>query len=104
MKFASYALPFFMLMEGEATWLIETESDSLGTSDAKGMQKLWKVFDLDAGFKTKSPTEAWSPSEEYPVDPNKWDIVVGMGKYYSPSKGETFLRDGVENSANKILY
>ena len=39
-----------------------------------------------------------------PVDPNTWEIVVGKGKYYSPSKGETFLRDGVENSANKILY
>jgi len=39
-----------------------------------------------------------------PVDTNKWDIVVGKGKYYSPAKGETFLRAGVENSANKVLY
>jgi len=45
-----------------------------------------------------------APGEEYPVDTNKWDIVVGKGKYYVPAKGETFLRAGVENSANKILY
>ena len=25
-----------------------------------------------------------------PVDPNTWEIVVGKGTYYSPSKGETF--------------
>jgi len=45
-----------------------------------------------------------APGEEYPVDTNKWDVVVGKGKFYSPAKGETFLRAGVENSANKVLY
>jgi len=45
-----------------------------------------------------------TPAEEYPVDTNTWDIVVGKGKYYFPAKGETFLRNGVASDPNKILY
>jgi len=39
MKLASYALLFNILTKGEATWLMDKESDSFGTSDVKGTQK-----------------------------------------------------------------
>jgi len=45
-----------------------------------------------------------SAAEEYPVDLDQWDIVVGKGKYYSPPKGETFLREAVQRSAHNIVY
>merc|ERR1711982_92102 len=45
-----------------------------------------------------------SAAGEYPVDLDQWDIVVGKGKYYSPPKGETFLREAVQRSAHNIVY
>jgi len=42
--------------------------------------------------------------KESPVDTEKWEVVMGKGKFFHPPVGDTKFRQLIEQSPNKIIY
>jgi len=42
--------------------------------------------------------------KQSPVDTEKWEVVMGKGKFFHPPVGDTKFRELIEQSPNKIIY